>query len=232
MSWIDILYDNVLISEYGLRPVERPAIPTPELREEFIRVQGRHGSLVIPDAYDDITITIQYNILEDYNIKQLFREIKGFLSNKKKIQFSDDDIFYKIKSIKIQEMENEFEQYGVLTIDHICDPFQYLADISYIQVNTETEIKNIGTVESKPLYRVIGTGEGELNIGENKIQMINMSGVIILDAELLNAYEEGTNFNRNNNVRGVIPGIKKEGAKVTFSGGITSLEINGRWRYL
>ena len=100
MSRLDVLYDNESILAKGVTAVERPRIPTPKLRTNSIVIPGRHGSLAEVDAYDDILIPIKYYIL-NAEIKPLIRTIKGFLQNKRFLQFSDDDIFYKIKKINI-----------------------------------------------------------------------------------------------------------------------------------
>lgn len=229
---LEVFYDEQSINSLGACPVERPGIPYPELRSEFITVPGRHGSLYVPDTYENINVSIQYNILEETNIKPLIREIRGFLNHKKKLKFSDDSIFYKIKKIEINETENEIEEYGVFTVDHICDPFQYADDKQKTQVVSGAAINNPGTIESEPLYYVSGSGSGTLTINGEKITFNNLSGTFVLDAELKNAYDPDTLENRNWNIRGIIPPLKVGDNLIEISGGITSVEVQGRWRYL
>ena len=98
-------------------------------------------------------------------------------------------------------------------------------------------IVNPGTIEIAPLYKIYGSGgsSGELVINDTTIEVINLSGTITLDAELKNAYEGDIltyASNRNDNIRGIIPPLNVGSNTVSYSGGITKLEINGRWRYV
>lgn len=235
MSCLDLLHDGKSINELGATMTERPPLPSPELRVEFKEVPGRHGSLTDIDAYSDVTFSVEYNVLENKNIKPLIRQIRGFLSFTKTIQFTDDDVYYKVKHTRILEATSEIEEYGLFTVEYVCDPFQYQIDVEDINITKKQIITNTGTVESEPLYIIKGSGLGKLIVNDDELDLIDLKEdeELYLDAELLLAYsKDDLKNNRNFKIHGRIPNLKVGQNSISFSGGITSLTVNGRWRYL
>lgn len=80
-----------------------------------------------------------------------------------------------------------------------------------------------------PLIHVSGTGEGDLAIGGSTIGITGMTGSITIDSDTQNAYDGTLNLNNNIIVSGGFPVLESGETLVSFSGGITAVEIIPRW---
>jgi len=118
--------DNKRIEELQLSLSERPPIPTPEQDVEHKEIRGRHGSLTRKYGFKDISYPLTFDFLDDVPFKQVFRKAKMSFFNAKKLSFEDDPgIYYKIKSIQIDDALNDIEEYGQFTANFVLDPFAY-----------------------------------------------------------------------------------------------------------
>lgn len=225
----DTLLDNIVSSDLKISPTFRPDIPTPEQVVESISVDGRHGSLTRLGAFKDIDFPIEYNILEMDNIKPQLRKIKGYFFGKKTLQFTDDNVYYKIKSLQITETDNQIEEYGLFTVQFVCDPFQYEPD-SIISITKKTTLINPGTVESEPLIKVYGTGIVKLTVNGELFQLKNLMDYISVDCELKETYRN--DISHNDYMIGEFPEFNMGVNTISFTGNVVKIEINPRWRYI
>ena len=67
-------------------------------------------------------------MLEEENIKPLVRRMKAWLMNGKKLYFTDDDVYRKIKHVVVGDIVNEIEEHGEFEVDFKLDPFEYTED--------------------------------------------------------------------------------------------------------
>ena len=228
---LELLLDNVSCEDYNISIAERPLIPTPQLRTDTYKVTGRHGSLTIVDAYDDMPITIKFNILEDIPIKPLVRRAKGFFMDKKELSFSDDkDFYYVIKIVNIGDIENEIRQHGEFEVEFWVEPFLY-EKTPIVTLIDDGSINNPGTIEANPLITIYGEGDGSFTINDMKIETIGQIDTITLDCRLGIAYNY-KGLNRSKYLRGGIPVLKVGDNPITFSGGVTKIEVDKKVRYL
>lgn len=239
---IETYINDIPISTLDLCLTERPKIPSPQMRVERIEVPGRNGSLTKKDAYDDITITCIFSVLLDYhykgraekrNVKHLLSEIKGMLYQAKKLNFEDDDRFYKVKSVDVSNIDNRIEQYGEFDASFECDPFLYY-ETQEKEIQNGGKIANIGTVESAPIITVNGSGDGTLTVAGSSIAISGQTAPIIIDCEEMTAYSlsQGVAVNQNRKIRGDLPLLPVGESIVSWDGGISAVTIDGRWRDL
>lgn len=226
---LEIILDGICGEEYEIALTERPSIPTPKRKITKYEIEGRHGSLTELGEYEDIEIHVSLNLLEDENIKYKIRRIKAWLLNSKELSFSDEDIYYKIKHTSIGDIENEVEEYGIFTVTFTLDPFAYLYT-QPIQMTTPKPIFNDGTVESEPLIKVYGSGNIELLINNDRVKVSDVSDYVVLDCSLKDCYK-GTQ-SLNNKMIGMFPSLKPGMNEVSWSGTVSKVEIDGRWRML
>jgi phage-related protein len=79
------------------------------------------------------------------------------------------------------------------------------------------------------LITVYGTGPGTVTVGSVTLNIISLTDYLKIDCEEMNVYRE-TAENKNNCVSlGEYPSIPEGKSKVTFTGGITSVDIMPRW---
>ncbi|MCQ6329042.1 phage tail domain-containing protein, partial [Bacillus cereus] len=163
---VDIRINEILGRDYLLCMVERPDIPTAKEKIEFIEVPGReNGSLTKNNGYEDVTFKIDFNLLEDYNIKPLLRRIKAWLLNAKTLSFTDDNVYRKIKSVEIGSIANEIEEYGQFEVTFVADPFEY-AILQPLEITKTTTLVNSGTKYSLPKITIYGSGSITVTIND------------------------------------------------------------------
>lgn len=200
-----------------------PSFPIARLRKEYTTVYGVNGSLEVTDeAYDDITTTIELV----FKYKPDIEFLKGFTTGT--LEFEFEDYFRKIKEIQTLNLEKDGQRY-VLTIGLRVDPFIYYNSLP-ITVEKEILINNFATLPSEPIIKVYGTGNGNIYINDEKIELIDIEEYLTVDCQEQECYKDGEYF--NNKMIGDFINIPVGFNTIKFDGGITKLEIIPNWRGL
>lgn len=76
---------------------------------------------------------------------------------------------------------------------------------------------------------VNGSGKGNLRIGDYVITISNISSYLTIDSELQDAYKGTTNCNSLVTLSNGFPKLIKGENEISFSGGITSVEVIPKW---
>jgi putative phage tail component, N-terminal domain len=227
----DTIINDVSLNAMGVLTVERPNIPTPEQRIKTIDIEGRDGSLTQLLGYSDITFTIDFNILEKTNIKPLIRQLRVILLNAKVMRFNDEpQMFYKVKSVKVGDIDNQVSVYGKFDVTFTCDPFLYEDSFINHVVSNSSAMTYLGSYFGQPSIRVGGNGVGKFSINGKVVELTNLNDYVILDTSIANAYKGSVNMNQF--MRGEFPTLIPGRNTITFEGGITSLEIMPNTRHL
>lgn len=233
-----IFFNNLNSSrDLGLAIEHRPNIPIAEKDIRQIYVPNRNGSLTEDlGTYRDIEISITFGFKakDRDNFGYKCRMIKMWLLNiqDNKLSFSDDEVYYKVKNIKFDEegIERGLRTLGKFTVTFVCDPFSYLdSELITITKNNST-IYNYGTFESQPYIKIFATGDITLNINDRFIKFINVEDCIELDSEMMECYKG--NKNCNNKIYGEFPILKTGKNNISWTGNVSKIEINPRWRCL
>lgn len=224
-----ILLDDVPSYNFPFCLTQRPKIPGTKQEIDKETLPHRDGSLVIKRGFLDREITLEFNILENRNIKHDIRLFKAYFFNKNKLQFSDDDVYYRINSVEFDDFENEIEEYGIGTVKMDLAPFEY-AVISPIFVEKGEKLINLGTHEALPKIKIEGKGDIKLSFNSQKVELIEIDDYVILDSDLLLAYRKKTEA-MDYKMIGDFPVFKDQYIKVDWTGNITKLTIEPRWRF-
>lgn len=89
-------------------------------------------------------------------------------------------------------------------------------------------IRNPYDFPAKPIIRVYGSGEGRVFIGDESISILQNDGCIDLNCETHNAYDAAgfcNGYVKTND----FPELKPGRNTISWSGGITALEVTPRW---
>lgn len=226
--------NGVDTTKHGIRPKQRIVVPTPEQDVEYIEIPGRNGSLTKKYGFKDIPLPVEFYINDNTSFKRAFRKAKVFLFQAKTISFDDDsEVYYKVKSIKIDDAENIIEKYGMFVVEFTLSPFQYEVDVPTQTITSETTLTNEGH-ESEPYIKVHATGTGKVYINDQVVTIKDINGTIEIDSEIMNAYRISNGYitNLNNHMIGDFPVLRNGSNVIKFDGAITKLEINPRWRWV
>ena len=227
-----VIINNQNTKNLGFALVGRPSIPSANKRYESTEVEGRDGSLTRFIGYEDLKFTLTFNILFQNDIKQKLREIKGLLSGAKTLAFDDSpNFFYKIKQAQISDTETIIKSSGVFTVEFVCEPFEYEKTSSAAYTTKPISLTNQTTAESLPIIKVTGTGTVVLTVNGTGITLDGLTSSIVLDSELQEAYT-GLTTNMNSNMNGNFPVLKIGSNTISWTGTVTKVEIDPKWRWL
>lgn len=224
---------------FGVRLLSMPTRHHPGRKGEFVQIPGRNGALFQDEgAYEQISIPVHCILPDDSNIDA----VSLWLSGDGDLVFGDEpERAYHARVVEDFSRSNRSQHlHGQeFTITFDCDPFRYESNpADGIVVNTSgTFITNPGTAASAPLLYVAGTGDGTLMIGGNSLIFSGLTGHIYVDCDAKIAYTgAGTAVSpmvlANHLLTGEWPEIEPGENAVTFTGGITSVIITPRWRWL
>lgn len=227
---LDICIDNTLASAMLLSITDRSDVEAPEPEYESEYVEGRNGSVNRFKYFKDVDQEIGLNILEKFNVKSQLRKIKAWLLNAKTFYFTDDDVFRKIKKVKISGIKNSIAEYGDFTVTFTCDPFEYALNDEVITLNSDSEIDNFGTYKALPLIKLYGKGEGKLIVGTAEVAVNLQKAYMLIDSEIQECYFTKTNL--GSYMVGEFPVLPPGKTRIAFTGGIEKVELQRRCRYL
>ena len=227
-----VIINNQNTKNLGFALVGRPSIASAEKKYETTEVEGRDGSLTRFLGYDDLKFSLNFNILFQSDIKQKLREIKGVLAQASTLSFDDSpNFYYKIKQAQISETESVIKASGVFSVDFVAEPFEYQKTSSTAYTTKPINLTNQTTTTALPIIKVTGTGTVVLSVNGVGITLTGLTSSITLDSELQEAYT-GLTTNMNSSMNGEFPVLKIGSNTITWTGTVTKVEIDPRWRWL
>lgn len=213
---------------------EVPVVPSAELKQTLIEIDGRHGFLTdSQDVYQPIEISVELKLYNKSDIQKVRNIFRGsgdlILSNQK-------DRYYKATVINQIEFERVVRQNHSVMVTFKLQPHAYeLKDNTITLTTSPYTLTNETNATAQPEIIVYGTGTATLIIGDETVHIKNINNHIILDYELQEAYRinNGSPSNANTDVSCDYGEIQMGTTKIEWSGsGITGIKINPRWRYL
>lgn len=235
--------NNVLSFDMGAFIQSRPVIDTPKRRKEGRVVAGRSGTILFDEeAYDNTTMELLGYCLGDdqytasYNRERLFTMFDS-------AEYLDMVFYFDPKKIYRVDLEEplSFESrhyYGegqAWTATLSVKPFKYFTYSRKTEMTTPGSLINPTLIFSKPLIRVNGSGNIMLVINGKSFELRGVDGYILLDSNTMHGYKEenGIVYNENDRVYTLdypvlIPGENT----ISWTGNVSSLEIDPRWRAL
>lgn len=220
-------------SEFGIRVLRQPALIRPLERTVRTVVPGRAGSLVSiqgEDVYDDILLEAECYLENTVRIGEINAwlkgsgrlELSGRPSGHYRARVNNQISFEKLLRV------NPHVSFSVI---FRCFPFWYRDNVSDISVTASgTMITNPGNVSAEPLITVYDKGDISLIVGITLVELTNISGSIVLDCEMKEAYA-GSGL-MNNYMSGDFPVLTPGANAISWSGAVTKIAIRPNWRYL
>lgn len=87
---------------------------------------------------------------------------------------------------------------------------------------------NLGTVASKPIITVYGSGDITLMVGTTIVEPTAINESISIDSELLECYKGVTSC--NDKMSGDFPTLKSDSNPISWSGSVDHVVIQPNWR--
>ena len=139
----------------------------------------------------------------------------------------DPEVFRLACYVGDTDIDNIFDEFGRTTLNFDCMPQKFLKSGEYpIVLSTAGTLINPTKWPAKPLIKVNGSGNGNLVLNSDTIALSGINEYLIIDSENMDCYKGNTNCNAK--MTGKYPELEGT-VNISFTGGITSVEITPRW---
>jgi len=91
-------------------------------------------------------------------------------------------------------------------------------------------LNNPGSVYAEPVLTVYGDGDITLMIGQQLVELEGISGSIVIDSVLKEAYKESEL--QNDRMSGEFPVLRPGGNAISWTGDVSRIVVTPNWRYL
>ena len=226
-------WNGVSCTQYGIHVLEQPPITIPAERATFVDVPGRSGSLTVLEGesvYDDLVLTAQC-IVEN---TERVGEIAGFLKGNGRVTFANrpGGCYYAriINQIPFEKILRG-NAHRTFAVNFRCKPFWYAENVEPITVTQSGSfVTNPGNIYAEPVIRVYGSGSITLIVALTIVELENVTESVTLNSELKEAYKGTTSM--NSNMSGEFPVLYPGANAISWTGNVSQVVIEPRWRYL
>ena len=222
--------------DYGMYISKRPTIPSPGRRVSYIDIPGRHSKLRYDEgSFEDITIGIECAVKGKENLALKLDEIKAWLFGigESDLVFSfQPDKRYRAQVVNAIDFEQVYRFTSRFPIIFNCRPFKYAVQNTSLTITESgSYITNPGTIESEPVLTVYGSGDINLKVNEQVVELKSVTSQMIINSVLQDAYDEAGN-SLNSKMTGEFITLDVGMNQIEWTGNVERIEILPNWRWL
>ena len=227
-------WNGVKCTTKGIRLQGMPPVIRPEERVSHVVIPGRAGELTQTegtDIYNSYIQTIPLIIDSEANV----RAAEAWLRGDGYVTFSGQgDLKQRARVINSVTFAKHSRNstYWEGEVQFYCEPLKEKISEDPVEITSSgTTITNPGDTESRPLITITGSGNVTVRIGEKSISITGSETGWKIDSDLEWVMNAG-GTPQMGVYTGEFPTIPVGNSAVQFTGSITKLTIQGRWRYL
>ena len=219
-------FNGISNAKHGVIITTMPTIPAPEERGEAIEIPGRNGELWRGEgAYQPITINVPIYVPPTASLPSVI----GWLSGEGKLAFGADTAYWQARvSGETHYAPCTFNDGWETTLAFSCDPLRYVPTSAITITESPYTLSNPYTAYAEPLIEITGSGDVTLAVGDTSISLSGLSGTVTLDTSLQECYSDTTL--KNDIMTGSFPVLAPGDNVISYSGSVTKLTIDPRWR--
>ena len=196
-------------------------------------IPGRNGALIFDTgSFKNRSGSASCFCLQE-DVEAAVSSAGRFLMSKKgyrRLETSDDPNHYWMARVENSpQIEMRLRVLAPFEIEFDCKPQRFLkSGENKTSFTASGSISNQYGQTALPLITLYGNGTGTLTIGSCVVEVKSLDGVLYLDSDTQNAYNDNGNQNMNINAP-VFPTLPDGETQIAFSGGIERVEIVPRW---
>jgi phage-related protein len=206
-----------------------PTFKKPQRKTDIIQIEGKDGAEVIEYGYAPYTLSIKITLMDVSKIDDVIAWLDG-----EGVLISSEDSLRCVNARVIGEINyNRLMMLKEATVEfYIKNPFRYLAtDIPQTITTFPSTITNTGTVYSKPLLTIVGSGSVTLTInGVTFGYTFPLGESVTIDCESMDATYSGSL--RNQYMSGYFPQLSVGSNAISKTGDVTSIKFERYSRWL
>lgn len=229
-----LIYNGESSADYGLLVGAQRTFNAPKRSVTKYTIPGRNGDLIKDNGRFE-NISIAYNLVCKKGFESVADSISAWLKSPTsycRLEDSHRPEYYRMGLVTdaIDYATGTLNHSAKATITFDCKPQKWLVEGEQKQTFTATgAIYNPTNFPSLPLVRVYGSGAGTVRVAGHLITLKSINDYIDLDSELQDCYKDTANLNSQVVLASGFPELKSGMNTITFTGGVTSVEIIGRW---
>lgn len=233
----EIMYNGRSSKTIGLEVETPPNYRTPRRSYEKLHIPGRNGDLLIDSgSWENVTRTYEVSLAATYSREyyQVMNSLAEWLLSSNtyaRLEDTYEPDYYRM-AVYLNEIDisNIFNQAGKATLGFDCKPQRFLKLGDYpITLTSRATLANPTRFPSSPIITVYGSGSGTLVVGDYTVTISSIGTQIVIDSEIQDAYYGTTNKNSVVSLPSGFPRINSGVCDVSFSGGITRVEVVPKW---
>ena len=230
-----VIFNGISSQDLHIQVQTEPDYDFPEKDYEVTHVPGRNGDIVI-DQGSWQNVSRKYNLAMDAG-KISYTEVASKLvqwlhsaSGYARLEDSYEPDFYRMAMYKDSgSISNIYNKAGQIEVEFTCKPQRYFKSGEVADIfTTSTEYRNPTDFPAKPLIKIHGSGSGTVGIGTYTVTINDILDGMIVDSEQQDTYKDQTNCNSLVSIA-EYPKLISGNNAISFSGGVTSIEIIPRW---
>lgn len=227
-----VVYDGVNLANYDVWISGSGVSDAPARNAETIKVPGRNGALIVDNGnFENITVKYPAFIRNDFRenfsaVKSLMLRSAGY--RRLEDSFRPDEYRMARYDGGIEADPSQHLKSGRFDLVFDCKPQRFLksGEISIV-LSSPGALYNSG-FEALPLITVYGSGAGTVTVGGVTVTIKSLNEYVTLDCDVQDAYKGLTNAN-STIYAPEFPTLPPGECPISWSGGVTRLEITPRW---
>jgi predicted phage tail component-like protein len=208
-----------------------PDIVKPGRREEEITIPGRNGVLTIDEGtYEGYTISVECGARGTERLGEIAAWLDG---SGDLIVSTEPDKVYRAKISNAISVSDVIYLYNSFLVQFKVFPFKYSVNNlgDNFSMIAPCSVYNKGSVYSQPTLTVYGTGNITLTINGTNYGLLGVEESIAIDSEMMEVYKGTANANNKFSAMD-FPRFEVGMNTISWSGNVTKVEIEPKWRWL
>ncbi|MDU8967477.1 MAG: phage tail family protein [Clostridium sp.] len=210
-----------------------PSIPISNEEYEEIQVEGRSGSLIInKGTYPDKKITFTFTILSpqiDIDFERIYEWLTEIEDNR--LIFGREDRCYKVKKVNFKDIQKQFRTIGEFDVTFLCEPFtQDLEKTVHEITSSGYKIYYNGNAPGDTLIKVYGTGNIQLTVNSETMQINNVADYVEIDSDLLQVRNKDKT-SKDDDTSGDFILLEKGINAISYTGNVTKIIVEYTTKY-
>lgn len=229
----EIYFNNNVSLNLNLYLENYPSIPVTNEEYEEVVVEGRSGNLIInKGTYPDKKIPFTFTILSsqiDIDFEKIYEWLTEVEDNR--LIFGRADRCYKVKKVIFGNIQKEFRTIGEFDVTFLCEPFTQDLDSEVHEITTsEFTLYYAGNAPGDTLIKIYGTGNIQLTINGETMQINNVTDYVEVDSYLLQVRnQDGTS--KDDDTLGDFVLFTKGENIISYTGAATKIVVEYTTKY-
>lgn len=226
--------DGVSCAECGIVLQKPITFSSAKPDVEMISIPGRNGDLCFSNgSFSNVQGTATCYALDDRNVTNKLSNLSAWLfrtQNYRRLELTQDPECYRLARVSSgPKNEVRMNLLAPFAIIFDCKPQKWLkVGERLINITTSGQLLHNPGQLALPLIIVYGSGTGAITVGGITVQIKSLDGSLTIDCDLQDAYK-GTQNKNSTILAPEFPTLPPGSSVVTWTGGVSRVEIIPRW---